>query len=65
MGSGIDGAPNQRSFRVRRLDSFVRWLISFAGEVVPVAPPHLIDAYRAMTSATLAEYTGDGAERGS
>ena len=65
MREPVIGAPNQRRFRVRRLDKFVRWLMSFAGEVVPVSPPHLVDTYRAMASATLAEYGGASAERGS
>jgi hypothetical protein len=50
---------------VRRLDTFVRWLMSFAGEVLPVSPPHLVDTYRAMARATLAEYASVAAEQGS
>ena len=45
-----------RRFHVRRLDSFVRWLMSFAGEVVPMSPARLIDAYHETVNATLSAY---------
>jgi proteasome accessory factor B len=55
------GAPStlgerHRSFEVRRVDSFVRWLLSFAGEVVPVSPPRLVQEYAATARATLSVY---------
>jgi predicted DNA-binding transcriptional regulator YafY len=34
----------------------VRWILSFAGEAVPVSPPHLADAYRDVVRATLSAY---------
>ncbi|MGH9886359.1 MAG: helix-turn-helix transcriptional regulator, partial [bacterium] len=39
LGAAVAGEPARRQFQVRRLDSFVRWLMSFAGDVVPVSPP--------------------------
>ena len=56
MGAPVVGMPNQRCFHVRRLDSFVRWLMSFAGEVVPMSPARLIDAYHETVNATLSAY---------
>ena len=49
---------DSRRFQVRRLDVFARWLLSFAGEAEPVAPPELVDAYRALAEQTLATYAG-------
>jgi proteasome accessory factor B len=46
-----------RAFQVKRLDSFVRWLLSFAGEVVPVSPQRLVDEYRETARATFAAYS--------
>jgi predicted DNA-binding transcriptional regulator YafY len=45
LGSEAPGAPGRRSFQVRRPDAFVRWIVSFAGEAVPVEPPELVQAY--------------------
>jgi hypothetical protein len=36
----------------------VRWALSFRGEVVPVSPPELVDAYREALRATLDVYEG-------
>ncbi|WP_284352191.1 helix-turn-helix transcriptional regulator [Roseisolibacter agri] len=47
LGEPVDGAGiARRRFRVRRREAFVRWLLTFAGEARPVAPPALVDAYR-------------------
>jgi predicted DNA-binding transcriptional regulator YafY len=48
--------PRARVFSVRRLDSFCRWILSFAGEAVPISPPRLVDEYRALVRATLSVY---------
>ena len=56
LGAAVDDAPNRRRFRVRRVDSFVRWIMSFAGEVVPISPPSLVEQYRAVIGATAALY---------
>ena len=45
-----------REFHVRRIDSFVRWILSFAGEAVPVSPPALLAQYTAAARATLDVY---------
>lgn len=62
LGSDVHGHPMRRRFHVRRLNSFVRWLMSFAGDVVPISPPALVDQYHATISATLARYVANGAE---
>lgn len=48
----------RRRYRVRRLDAFARWLLSFAGDLVPVAPPALVREYSRMVRDTLACYDG-------
>lgn len=58
LGRAIAGQPRQRAFQVRRRDAFVRWALSFAGEVVPVAPAALVDDYRATVARTLELYAG-------
>lgn len=45
-----------RGFRVRRPDAFVRWLLGFAGEARPLAPPSLVAAYAAEVAAVRALY---------
>jgi proteasome accessory factor B len=57
LGEAVPGAPLRRKFLVRRTDSFVRWLMSFAGEVVPVSPERLCAQYDAAIAATLAAYS--------
>lgn len=66
LGRAAAGDAKRRTFEVRRIDAFVRWLLSFAGEVRPVAPPDLVASYEDMRTATLQRYTHDavaGAER--
>jgi proteasome accessory factor B len=58
LGEPVADQPDRRRFQVRRLDVFARWLLSFAGEAEPVAPPELVDAYRALAEQTLATYAG-------
>jgi predicted DNA-binding transcriptional regulator YafY len=58
LGDPVAGEPDSRRFQVRRLDVFARWLLSFAGEAEPVAPPELVEAYRALAERTLATYAG-------
>ena len=52
---------DRRRFRVRRRDAFARWLLSFAGDVVPRSPPEMVAEYESLVDATLARYTGAGA----
>jgi proteasome accessory factor B len=56
LGEPVVGEPNRRCFHVRRIDSFARWIMSFAGDVVPVAPPELIEQYRTVLASTAALY---------
>lgn len=56
LGEALPGSPNQRRFLVRRRDAFARWLLSFGGDLVPVAPAELVDEYRELVRQTLALY---------
>jgi predicted DNA-binding transcriptional regulator YafY len=56
LGTVVEGARGQRRFRVRRMDTFSRWILSFAGEAVPVSPPQLVRLYRKQIRATYALY---------
>jgi len=58
LGTAIRGAPRCRRFQVRRQDVFARWLLSFAGDALPVEPPALVDAFRDLVRQTLARYQG-------
>jgi len=53
LGEVVEGHPQHRRFRVRRSDAFARWLLSFAGDVVPVAPRDLVDEYHELVRETL------------
>jgi predicted DNA-binding transcriptional regulator YafY len=57
LGETVAGYPDRRRFRVRRRDAFARWLLSFAGGVVPVAPADLVREYEGLVEATLAVYS--------
>lgn len=54
LGHAASGA--RRRFEVRRMESFARWLLSFAGDARPVSPPELVSIYRKSVSETLALY---------
>lgn len=56
LGTPVDGAPTLRAFDVRRIDAFARWLLSFAGELVPQSPEALVAAFRDEAQATAAIY---------
>jgi predicted DNA-binding transcriptional regulator YafY len=56
LGEPVPGSPSHRRFRVRRVDTFARWLLSFAGEAVPVAPTEIVTAYRDLARRTSARY---------
>ncbi len=56
LGEAIDGHPTRRRFLVRRRDAFVRWLLSFGGEVVPLAPAEVVQEFRALAADTRARY---------
>ncbi len=57
LGERDEGSERRRRFTVRRLDTFARWLFSFAGEALPVAPPALVEKYGALLERTRAVYT--------
>ncbi len=59
LGEPVDGLPNRRLFRVRRPDTFTRWLLSFAGDIVPVFPPELVAEFRTLVHQTLVHHTPD------
>lgn len=59
LGEPVEGHPSRRRFRVRRLDTFARWLLSFGGDVRPVSPPALVRQYHDVAAATLALYERD------
>jgi proteasome accessory factor B len=61
LGEAVTGHPDRRRFRVRRRDAFVRWLLGFAGDVAPLAPPELVAEYEALIERTLAVYGGASA----
>jgi proteasome accessory factor B len=56
LGEPIEGSPACRRFRVRRLDTFARWLLSFGGDARPLAPPALVRQFRESASATARRY---------
>ncbi len=59
LGEALDaGAAHstQRRFLVRRRDTFLRWLLTFAGDARPVAPPAVVDAWQALVHDTLAAH---------
>ena len=53
LGEVVEGHADRRRFRVRRSEPFARWLLSFAGEVVPVSPREVVDAYQELVRETL------------
>ena len=57
LGEQIQGSPDNRGFRVRRTESFARWLLSFAGDIVPVSPRALVDEYQGLVRETLAHHS--------
>jgi len=61
LGKEVEGHPDRRQFRVRRLDPFTRWVLGFAGAVVPVSPKELVERHREMVRQTLALYRGGAA----
>jgi proteasome accessory factor B len=56
LGESVPGRPMQRRFAVRRPEVFARWLLSFAGEIVPVLPPELVAEYHRQIADTLELY---------
>jgi proteasome accessory factor B len=56
LGAPVAGIANQRTFEVRRADTFARWLLCMAGEARPVAPPDFVETWRDLARSTAAVY---------
>jgi len=56
LGEPVEGHSERRSFRIRRSDAFVRWLLSFGGAIVPLAPREIVDDYQGLIRETLAHH---------
>jgi proteasome accessory factor B len=56
LGENVPGKEGLRRFRIRRQDAFARWLLSFGGDAVPVAPLAVVNEYKRQIEATLALY---------
>jgi hypothetical protein len=56
LGEEVEGHPDRRRFRIRRSDAFARWLLSFGGDVVPVAPREIVAEYQGLVRETLAHH---------
>jgi proteasome accessory factor B len=59
LGEAVEGLPDRRRFRIRRSDAFARWLLSFGGDLVPVAPREIVDEYHGLIRETLAHHETD------
>ncbi len=53
LGEAVEGDERLRRFRVRRVDSFARWLLSFAGDLAPVSPSAVVEEYAGLVRETL------------
>lgn len=56
LGEPVDGDPTARRFRVRRLDTFARWILGAGGAVLPLAPPELVREFTAQVEAAAARH---------
>ncbi len=56
LGEPVENAPDLRTFPVRRMDAFVRWLMSFAGEAIPVSPSPVVEAFAKQIAETRVLY---------
>lgn len=56
LGRADESSASRRRFHVRRADSFARWLLAFAGDATPVAPPALVAEYSGLVERTRALY---------
>jgi proteasome accessory factor B len=59
LGLAVEGAPDRRKFRLRRVDSFARWLLLFGGEAIPIAPPALVDEFERQVQLTNSVYSSN------
>jgi predicted DNA-binding transcriptional regulator YafY len=56
LGTSVPEHDNRRAFRVRSLDRFVRWTMSFSGAARPVSPPRFVEAYQTAVREVLSIY---------
>lgn len=56
LGAPVAGAPSQRRFQVRRVDAFVRWLLSLGDSARPAGPDALLAEYARQARETLQLY---------
>jgi predicted DNA-binding transcriptional regulator YafY len=56
LGEPVKSDEGLRHFTVRRVDTFARWLLSFAGDLEPVAPAHVVEEYKGLVRETLAHH---------
>ena len=56
LGERVEGHEHLRRFRVRRVDSFARWILSFAGDLEPVSPAQVVEEYAGLVRETLAHH---------
>lgn len=61
LGEPVPDDDARRLFRVRRSDTFVRWLLSFGGDLVPLSPDSLVAEFTRDARATLDLYARAGA----
>ena len=61
LGEAVEQDSSLRKFTIRRTDSFARWLLSFAGEVMPVSPISLVQEYAMLLRQTRALYDRNAA----
>jgi predicted DNA-binding transcriptional regulator YafY len=56
LGTPVAGFPARRRFRVRRLDSFVLWVLGYAGDARIVTPPDAKARFARLARETLTQY---------
>jgi proteasome accessory factor C len=56
LGAQVPGHAKRRAFRVRQLERFARWILSFGGAAKAISPPALEESVRRMARETLARY---------
>jgi proteasome accessory factor B len=58
LGEPVKGYDQRRRFQVSRRDAFARWLLSFAGEAVPIEPASVVEDFQILARQTLAHHGG-------
>jgi len=62
LGGSVDGSPDLRVFDVRRADTFLRWLLSSAGALVPVEPEEFVGQFRVVVNEVASLYAAPPAD---